>query len=71
MPQLQRDDLRSKVPEVMTNRKQRKAIEYFNHINTVQAAVALHAPSHQSPPSHSNNHRQKQRRERTAKPVVV
>ncbi|KAH0581342.1 hypothetical protein H2248_012434 [Termitomyces sp. 'cryptogamus'] len=70
MPQPQRDSLRSEVPEVMTNRKQRKAIEHFNHINAVQTAAALLAPS-PARSSHSNPYRQKHYKGHTSKPLIV
>ncbi|KAG6872488.1 hypothetical protein C0995_009350 [Termitomyces sp. Mi166 len=70
MPQPQRDSLRREVPEVMTNRKQRKAIEHFNHINTVQAIAALRVPSH-TRSSYSNGYRQRHDEELTPRSVAV
>ncbi|KAG6834558.1 hypothetical protein H0H93_008944 [Arthromyces matolae] len=62
MPQTQRDTLRSEIPEVMTNRKQRKAIDFYNHLNAVQGSpAALRVPSpthsHSSKSSHDSKRR--------------
>ncbi|KAG6865229.1 hypothetical protein C0991_004287 [Blastosporella zonata] len=45
LPQSQRDALRGAVPEVVSNRKQRKAVEYHNHVHAVQMDAALRTPS--------------------------
>ncbi|KAG6909488.1 hypothetical protein DXG01_017210 [Tephrocybe rancida] len=66
LPQPQRDALRGDVPEVITNRKQRKAIEYHNQIHAVQTAALLRAPS----PARSE-HKRKHNKERAPKTIAV
>ncbi|KAG6829106.1 hypothetical protein H0H92_005648 [Tricholoma furcatifolium] len=68
MPQSQRDILRVEVPEVITNRKQRKAIEYFNQMNTVLNSTS----SVPSPVSRSSDRRRHHKLERpTPRPIAV